>query len=93
MILGKNSLIFWENNADFSQIEKVYLLNLDFSASWECLGSIGNFFSQFGKKKIGTRNGTQFCIAKKPLVPAQCLVCFMTFRTFRRDARFCIYRI
>ena len=52
-------------SAIFSKIGKVYILNWDFSANWECSRSIGNFFSQLGKN-FGTGNRTQFCIEKKP---------------------------
>ena len=45
--LGKKSAIF-------NKIGKVYLFNWNFSANWECSRSIGNFFSQLGKK-FGTR--------------------------------------
>ena len=48
-ILGKNSGIF-------SHIGKINLLNLDFSANWECFRLIGNFFSQLGKR-FDTGNG------------------------------------
>ena len=57
--------IFGKNSAIFSKIGKVNLLNWDFSANWECSRSIGNFFSQLGKK-FGTGHRTQFCIEKKP---------------------------
>ena len=49
MILGKNTTILGKNSAIFSKTGKVYLLNLDLSANWECSRSIGNFFSQLGK--------------------------------------------
>ena len=65
MILGKNTTILGKNCAIFSKIGKVYLLNWDFSANWECSRSIGNFFQPIGKK-FGTGNRTQFCIEKKP---------------------------
>ena len=42
MILGKNSAIF-------SKIGKVYHLNWDFSANWECIRSIGNFSANWEK--------------------------------------------
>ena len=45
----KKSLILGKNCAIFCKIGKVYLLNWDFSANWECFRSIGNFFSQLGK--------------------------------------------
>ena len=50
MILGKYTTILGKNSAIFSKIGKVNLLNWDFSANWECSRSIGNFFSQLGKK-------------------------------------------
>ena len=54
MILGKNMTILGKNSAIFSKIGKVYFLNWDFSANWECSRSIGNFFNQLGKKfRIG----------------------------------------
>ena len=49
MILGKNTTILGKNSVIFSKIGKVYLLNWDFSANWECSRSIGNIFSQLGK--------------------------------------------
>ena len=49
VILGKNMTILGKNSAFFNKIGKVYLLNWDFSANWECSTSIGNFFSQLGK--------------------------------------------
>ena len=52
MILGKNTTILGKNSAIFSKTGKVYLLNLDLSANWECSRSIGNFFSQLGKKLV-----------------------------------------
>ena len=36
VILGKNMTILGKKSAIFNKIGKVYLLNLDFSASWEC---------------------------------------------------------
>ena len=35
----------------FCQSEKVFLLNCDFSASWECFRSVGNF-SQLEKNLV-----------------------------------------
>ena len=64
MILGKNRTILGKNSGIFSNIGKVYLLSLDFSANWECSRSIGNFFQPIGKK-FGTGNLIQFCIEKK----------------------------
>ena len=52
VILGKNMTIWGKNSAIFSKIGKVYLLNWDFSANWECSRSIGNFFNQLGKKLV-----------------------------------------
>ena len=52
MILGKYTTILGKNSASFSKIEKVNLLNWDFSANWKCSRSIGNFFSQLGKKLV-----------------------------------------
>ena len=52
MILGKNAMILEKNSAIFNKIGKVYLLSSDFSANWECSRSIGNFFSQMGKKLV-----------------------------------------
>ena len=52
MILGKNTTILGKNSAIFIKIGKVYLLNSDFSANWECSTSIGIFFSQLGKKLV-----------------------------------------
>ena len=56
MILGKNCVIFGKyttilekNSAIFSKIGKVNLLNLDFSANWECSKSIGNFSANWEK--------------------------------------------
>ena len=43
MILGKNMAILENNSAIFNKIGKVYLLNSDFSANWECSRSIGIF--------------------------------------------------
>ena len=40
MILGKNMTILGKNSAFFNKIGKVYLLNWDFSANWECSTSI-----------------------------------------------------
>ena len=48
----------------FSQIGKVYLLNLDFSADWKCFNIIGIFFSQYGKKLV-PETRPQLCIEKK----------------------------
>ena len=45
MIWGKNSAIF-------SQIGKVCLLKLDFSANWKCFGLTESFFSQLGKRLV-----------------------------------------
>ena len=44
----KSTTILGTNSAFFSQIGKVYLLNLDFSANLECFGLIGIFFCQLG---------------------------------------------
>ena len=52
MILGKSMMILGKNSAIVSKIGKVYLLNRDFSANWECSRSIGNFFSQLGKNLV-----------------------------------------
>ena len=52
LILGKTTTILGKNSAIFSKIGKVYLLNWDFSANWECSRSIGNFFSQLGKNLV-----------------------------------------
>ena len=52
MILGKNTTVLRINSANFSKIGKVYLLNWDFSADWECSWSIGNFFSQLRKNLV-----------------------------------------
>ena len=52
MILEKNTTILGKNTIIFSKTGKVYLLNLDLSANWECSRSIGNFFSQLGKKLV-----------------------------------------
>ena len=52
MILGKNMTILEKNSAILSNIGKIYLLNWDFSANWECFRSIGNFFSQLGKNLV-----------------------------------------
>ena len=49
MISGGKMTILGKNNAIFSKIEKVYPLNWDFSANWECSRSIGNSFCQLGK--------------------------------------------
>ena len=49
---GKKIHNFGKNYAIFSKIGKVDLLNLDFSANWECFRSIGNFFSQLGKNLV-----------------------------------------
>ena len=40
------------NLGENSQIEKVYLLNLDFSANWESFRLIGIFFSQLRKNLV-----------------------------------------
>ena len=57
-VLRKNSTILGKKrHFFFFQIGKVYLLNLDFSANWECFRSTGNFFHPFGKKN-GTGNKT-----------------------------------
>ena len=52
MIFGKNMMILGKYSAIFNEIGKVYLLNWDFSANWECSRSIGNFFSQLGKNLV-----------------------------------------
>ena len=52
VILGKNMTILGKNSAFFNKIGKVYLLNWDFAANWECSTSIGNFFSQLGKNLV-----------------------------------------
>ena len=49
--LGEKYNDFGES-AIFSKIGKIYLLNWDFSANWECSRSIGNFFSQLGKNLV-----------------------------------------
>ena len=49
---GKKYDNFGKISAIFSKIGKVYLLNWDFSANWECSRSIGNFFSQLGKNLV-----------------------------------------
>ena len=41
-----------KNSAIFNKIGKVYLINSDFSANWECSMSTGNFFSQLGKNLV-----------------------------------------
>ena len=58
-ILGKNS-------AFFNKIGKVYLLNWDFSANWECSTSIGNFFSQLGKNLVPETGPSFVSIRKSP---------------------------
>ena len=65
MILGKNMLILGKNSAIFNKIGKVYLLNLDFSANWECSRSIWNFFSQLGKNLV-PETGPSFVYRKSP---------------------------
>ena len=50
MILGKIRPFWKKNSVILSNIGKINHLNWDFSANWECSRSIGNFFSQFGKK-------------------------------------------
>ena len=65
VILGKNMLILGKNSAIFNKIGKVYLLNLDFSAIWECSRSIWNFFSQFGKNLV-PETGPSFVYRKSP---------------------------
>ena len=65
MIWGKNMTILGKYCAIFSKIGKVYLLNWDFSANWECSRSIGNFFQPI-RIKFGTGNRTHFSIEKKP---------------------------
>ena len=65
VILGKNMLILGKNSAIFNKIGKVCLLNLDFSAIWECSRSIGNFFSQFGKNLV-PETGPSFVYRKSP---------------------------
>ena len=52
MIWGKKYDYFGKNSAILNNIGKIYLLNWDFSANWECSRSIGNFFSQLGKHLI-----------------------------------------
>ena len=53
VILGeKNMTILEKNSAIFNKIGKVYLLNSDFSANWECSRSIGNFFTQLVKNLV-----------------------------------------
>ena len=52
VILGKNITILGKNSAFFNKIGKVYLLNWDFFANWECSTSIGNFFSQLRKNLV-----------------------------------------
>ena len=49
MIFGKYTTILGKNSAIFSKIGKVNLLNLDFSANWECSRSIGNFSANWEK--------------------------------------------
>ena len=49
VILGKNMTILGKNSAFFNKIGKVYLLNWDFSANWECSTSIGNFSANWEK--------------------------------------------
>ena len=65
VILGKNMLILGKNSAIFNNIGKVYLLNSDFSANWEYSRSIGNFFSQLGKKLV-PETGPSFVYRKSP---------------------------
>ena len=50
-----------KKRANFIKIGKVYLLNLDFSASWECFRSVGKIFQPTGEE-FDTGNWTQFCI-------------------------------
>ena len=49
MIWGKNSTIWGRKKTIFSQIGKVFFLNLDFSANLECFRLIVIFFSQMLK--------------------------------------------
>ena len=65
MILGKNMTILGKNSAFFNKIGKVYLLNWDFAANWECSTSIGNFFSQLGKNLV-PETGPSFVKRKSP---------------------------
>ena len=52
MILGKSTTILEKKVQFLAKLGKVNLLNWDFSANWECSKSIGNFFSQLGKKLV-----------------------------------------
>ena len=67
VILGKkNMTILGKNSAIFSKIGKVYLLNWDFSANWECSRSIGNFFSPELGKNLVPETGPSFVKRKSP---------------------------
>ena len=65
MILRKNRTILWNKSENFSQIGKVCLLNLDFSANWDFFQVNWEFIQPIGKK-FSTENRTQFCVEKKP---------------------------
>ena len=66
MLFWENIRQFWEkNNAIFSKIWKVYLLNWDFSANLGMFQVNWEFFQPIGKK-FGSGNRTQFCKEKKP---------------------------
>ena len=47
--LKTNTTILGKNSAIFSKIGKVYLLNWDFSANWECSGQLGIFSANWEK--------------------------------------------
>ena len=52
VILGKSMMILGKNSAIVSEIGKVYLLNRDFSANWECSslpGLLGIFSANWEK--------------------------------------------
>ena len=63
MILGKNNNFLGKKSAIFSKIGKVYLLNWDFPANWECSRSIRNFFSQLAKNLV-PETGPSFVLIK-----------------------------
>ena len=66
----------------FSNIGKVYLLNLDFSANWECFRSIGNFFSQLGKNLV-PETGPSFIYREKALILFMVNVIFYSLSNFK----------
>ena len=49
VILGKKYDNLGKNCAFFNKVGKVYLLNSDFSANWECSRSIGTFSANWEK--------------------------------------------